>query len=102
MFNTAYEVGGPACAVKTVEKMSGIRMDHYIEVDFTGFKKLIDELGGVEITTTKPIDDSKSHLRPRSPARTPSTGSSRSVSYAPARASATAATSAEYSSSRPS
>lgn len=62
MFNTAYEVGGPACAVKTIEKMSGIRMDHYIEVDFTGFKKLIDELGGVKITTTKPINDSKSHL----------------------------------------
>ncbi|MFF9848640.1 LCP family protein [Streptomyces litmocidini] len=62
MFNTAYEVGGPACAVKTVESMSGIRMDHYIEVDFTGFKKLIDELGGVEITTTRPIKDSKSHL----------------------------------------
>ncbi|MFH9724193.1 LCP family protein [Streptomyces sp. NPDC017254] len=62
MFNTAYEVGGPACAVKTVESMSGIRMDHYIEVDFTGFKKLIDELGGVEITTTAAIKDSKSHL----------------------------------------
>ncbi|GGT29412.1 transcriptional regulator [Streptomyces kurssanovii] len=62
MFNSAYEIGGPACAVKTVETMSGIRMDHYIEVDFTGFKKLIDELGGVDITTTQPIDDSKSHL----------------------------------------
>ncbi|MEU2504799.1 LCP family protein [Streptomyces sp. NPDC007863] len=62
MFNTAYEVGGPACAVKTVESLSGIRMDHYIEVDFTGFKKLIDTLGGVEITTTRPIKDSKSHL----------------------------------------
>jgi LCP family protein required for cell wall assembly len=62
MFNTAYEVGGPACAVKTVEEMSGIRMDHYIEVDFTGFKTLIDELGGVKITTTQPINDSESHL----------------------------------------
>ncbi|MER7516240.1 LCP family protein [Streptomyces sp. NPDC126499] len=62
MFNTAYEVGGPACAVKTVEAMSGIRMDHYIEVDFTGFTKLVDELGGVEITTTRAIRDSKSHL----------------------------------------
>ncbi|MDQ0845104.1 LCP family protein [Streptomyces sp. V1I6] len=62
MFNSAYELGGPACAVKTVEAMSGIRMDHYIEVDFTGFKKLIDELGGVDITTTQPINDSKSHL----------------------------------------
>ncbi|MFE3945210.1 LCP family protein [Streptomyces sp. NPDC059118] len=63
MFNTAYEVGGPACAVKTVEAMSGIRMDHYLEVDFTGFKKLIDELGGVKITTTRAIDDPKSHLK---------------------------------------
>ncbi|MEU4129268.1 LCP family protein [Streptomyces wuyuanensis] len=62
MFNTAYEVGGPACAVKTVEKISGIRMDHYIEVDFTGFKKLVDELGGVDVTTTEAIKDSKSHL----------------------------------------
>lgn len=62
MFNTAFEVGGPACAVKTVESISGIRMDHFIEVDFTGFKKLIDALGGVDITTSKPIDDNKSHL----------------------------------------
>ncbi|ANZ16266.1 LCP family protein [Streptomyces noursei] len=62
MFNTAFEVGGPACAVKTVESMSGIRMDHFVEVDFTGFKKLIDALGGVQITTTKPINDKYSHL----------------------------------------
>lgn len=62
MFNTAYEVGGPACAVKTIEKMSGIRMDHYLEVDFTGFKKLIDTLGGVEITSKRAIHDKDSHL----------------------------------------
>lgn len=62
MFNTAYEVGGPACAVKTVESLSGVRMDHYLEVDFSGFKKLIDTLGGVEMTTTKPIKDRDSHL----------------------------------------
>ncbi|MFC4493760.1 LCP family protein [Streptomyces ovatisporus] len=62
MFNSAYEVGGPACAVKTVESMSGVRMDHYVEVDFAGFKKLIDTLGGVEVTTGKPIDDKDSHL----------------------------------------
>ncbi|MGW1891123.1 LCP family protein [Streptomyces sp. NPDC002004] len=62
MFNTAYEVGGPSCAVKTVEKMSGIRMDHYLEVDFTGFKKLINTLGGVDVTTRKAIEDDKSHL----------------------------------------
>ncbi|MBH5338863.1 LCP family protein, partial [Streptomyces pactum] len=62
MFNSAYEVGGPACAVKTVESMTGIRMDHYLEVDFSGFRDLVDELGGVELTTTEPIHDRKSHL----------------------------------------
>ncbi|MEU3064324.1 LCP family protein [Streptomyces subrutilus] len=61
-FNEAYTVGGAACAVKTVETMSGIRMDHYLEVDFTGFKKIIDDLGGVEVTTGKPIKDGASHL----------------------------------------
>lgn len=62
MFNEAYGTGGAACAVKTVESLSGIRMDHYLEVDFSGFQKLIDELGGVEVTTTKNIDDPDSHL----------------------------------------
>ncbi|MCX5194363.1 LCP family protein [Streptomyces sp. NBC_00249] len=61
-FNEAYTIGGAACAVKTVETMSGIRMDHYLEVDFTGFKKIIDNLGGVQLTTTKPIKDKDSHL----------------------------------------
>ncbi|MEU9206795.1 LCP family protein [Streptomyces sp. NPDC048415] len=62
MFNSAYSTGGAACAVKTVESMSGVRMDHYVEVDFSGFQKLIDDLGGVRITTTKDISDSDSHL----------------------------------------
>ncbi|MET9382920.1 LCP family protein [Streptomyces sp. NPDC002928] len=62
MFNSAYSTGGAACAVKTVESISGVRMDHYLEVDFSGFQKLIDELGGVTVTTTKDINDSDSHL----------------------------------------
>ena len=77
-------------------------MDHYIEVDFTGFKKLIDKLGGVEITTTKPIKDADSHLDLDGRHAHSSTASRPSASSAPARASATAATSAESSSSRPS
>ncbi|MFF7138224.1 LCP family protein [Streptomyces sp. NPDC008196] len=62
MFNSAYTTGGAACAVKTVESMSGIRMDHYLEVDFSGFEKLVDELGGVTVTTTRAIKDDDSHL----------------------------------------
>jgi LCP family protein required for cell wall assembly len=62
MFNSAYSTGGAACAVKTVETLSGLRMDHYLEVDFAGFQKLIDELGGVRVTTTRDIRDPDSHL----------------------------------------
>ncbi|MDX3073230.1 LCP family protein [Streptomyces sp. MI02-7b] len=62
MFNEAYAVGGPACTVKTVETMTGIRMDHYIEIDFTGFQRLIDALGGVSVTTSRAISDNESHL----------------------------------------
>ncbi|RAJ41427.1 LytR family transcriptional attenuator [Kitasatospora sp. SolWspMP-SS2h] len=62
MFNSAYEVGGPACAVKTAEQLTGMRMDHFVEVDFTGFAALIDAIGGVDVTTTVPIDDEDSGL----------------------------------------
>ncbi|MFF2817567.1 LCP family protein [Kitasatospora cineracea] len=66
MFNSAYEVGGPACAVKTAEQLTGMRMDHFVEVDFTGFAALIDAIGGVDVTTTVAIDDKDSglHLDP--------------------------------------
>ncbi|TQL20160.1 LCP family protein [Streptomyces sp. SLBN-134] len=62
MFNSAYSTGGAACTVKTVESMTDLRMDHYLEVDFSGFEKLVDELGGVEVTTTEDIADPDSHL----------------------------------------
>ncbi|MCS0600175.1 LCP family protein [Streptomyces sp. LP11] len=62
MFNSAYSLGGPVCAVKTVESLTGVRMDHYIEIDFSGFAKLVDALGGVDVTTDQDIDDDRSHL----------------------------------------
>ncbi|MEU1270639.1 LCP family protein [Streptomyces sp. NPDC005799] len=62
MFNSAYSVGGPVCAVKTVESITGVRMDHYIEIDFSGFAKLVNALGGVTVTTDQNIDDDDSHL----------------------------------------
>nr|WP_202527321.1 LCP family protein [Streptomyces sp. SID486] len=62
MFNSAYAVGGPVCAVKTVESLTGVRMDHYLEVDFSGFARLVDALGGLDVTTGQDIDDDKSHL----------------------------------------
>ncbi|WP_435841928.1 LCP family protein [Streptomyces fragilis] len=62
MFNSAYAVGGPVCAVKTVEAMSGVPVDHYLEIDFAGFADLVDALGGVTVELEQPIDDDKSHL----------------------------------------
>lgn len=62
MFNSAYEVGGPACAVKTAEQLTGMRMDHFVEVDFAGFASLIDAIGGVDVTTTVAINDKDSGL----------------------------------------
>ncbi|MGX4690346.1 LCP family protein [Streptomyces sp. JNUCC 63] len=62
MFNSAYSVGGPVCAVKTAESLTDVRMDHYVEIDFSGFAKLVDALGGVTVTTEQDIDDDKSHL----------------------------------------
>ncbi|MGW0364811.1 LCP family protein [Streptomyces sp. NPDC002990] len=63
MFNGVYTLGGPACVVKTVEEMSGIRVDHFVEVDFAGFKGLVDALGGVTVTLDKPMSGAKGGLK---------------------------------------
>ncbi|MFI5619389.1 LCP family protein [Streptomyces sp. NPDC051567] len=63
MFNSVYTLAGPACVVKTVELLSGIRVDHFVEVDFAGFKGLVDALGGVTVTLDKPMTGAKGGLR---------------------------------------
>ncbi|MFC5908757.1 LCP family protein [Streptacidiphilus monticola] len=62
MFNSVFSTGGPPCVVKTIEKMTDIRIDHYVEIDFSGFKSLVDAMGGVDITVDKAIDDKHSGL----------------------------------------
>ncbi|MFF7359410.1 LCP family protein [Streptomyces sp. NPDC008125] len=62
MFNSVYSQVGPACVVKTVEKMSGVRIDHYLEINFAGFKGLVDAIGGVTVEVDEPIKDSSSGL----------------------------------------
>ncbi|MFF2012755.1 LCP family protein [Streptomyces sp. NPDC058195] len=62
MFNSVYSQVGPACVVKTVEKMSGVRIDHYLEINFAGFKDLVDAIGGVTVEVEKPIHDKSSGL----------------------------------------
>ena len=62
MFNSAFSIGGAACTVKTVESISGLTIDHVLVVDFTGFKNIVDAIGGVPVTLDKAVDDPDSHL----------------------------------------
>ncbi|MFF0203483.1 LCP family protein [Streptomyces sp. NPDC005017] len=63
MFNYAFETGGSACTIRTVEKLTGIRIDHHVVVDFSGFKKMVDAVDGVEICLAEPIRDKAAKLR---------------------------------------
>lgn len=60
--NAAYAEGGPQLTVRTVERMTKVKIDHYLEVDFTSFMKTVDVLGGVEICTVKPLNDTYTGL----------------------------------------
>ncbi|MQS12513.1 LytR family transcriptional regulator [Streptomyces kaniharaensis] len=61
-FNWAFEIGGPACSIRTVEQLSGIRIDHYVILDFSGFKTVVDAIGGVEVCVPQPIHDKDARL----------------------------------------
>ncbi|MFE3941417.1 LCP family protein [Streptomyces sp. NPDC059118] len=62
-FNWAFEFGGAACTIRTVEKMTGVRIDHHMIVDFNGFKDMVDAVDGVEVCLKKPVDDTAAHLK---------------------------------------
>lgn len=62
-FNWAYEMGGTACTIRTVEKLTGIRLDHHMVIDFKGFKDMVDAVDGVDVCLKKPIDDKDAHLQ---------------------------------------
>ncbi|MFJ1590606.1 LCP family protein [Kitasatospora albolonga] len=60
--NAAYAEGGPTLTVRTVEHMTGVKIDHYLEVDFTSFMKTVDAVGGVQICTARPMKDAYTGL----------------------------------------
>ena len=51
--NHAFAYGGKDLTVKTVEKFLGIRIDHAVEIEFQGFNRIVDAIGGVEIDVEK-------------------------------------------------
>lgn len=60
--NETFGRGGAPLLIATIEHMTQVRIDHYIEVNFAGFANLVDAVGGVDICTNTAIHDDKSHI----------------------------------------
>ncbi|GAA4938414.1 LCP family protein [Streptomonospora halophila] len=55
--NDAYRQGGPRLLVRTVEELSGVAIDHFAALDFHGFERMVDALGGVTLDLPHAIHD---------------------------------------------
>jgi LCP family protein required for cell wall assembly len=55
--NSAFSFGGPKCLVKVIQKLSGLSINRFMAVDFAGFSKMVDALGGVEVCSNTPLED---------------------------------------------
>ncbi|MEV0233780.1 LCP family protein [Nonomuraea sp. NPDC050786] len=62
MINESFNSGGIACTWKTIESLTHIRIDHFVKVDFTGFKSMVNAVGGVEVCLPEPVNDKKALL----------------------------------------
>ncbi|MEO7268626.1 MAG: LCP family protein [Knoellia sp.] len=58
-WNQNFDTGGPGCVIRTLEGNTDIFINHFAVVDFSGFKDMVDALGGVPVCTPKAIDDPK-------------------------------------------
>lgn len=61
--NASYAFGGPKLLVKTVEGVSGVKVDHYVEVTMGAVTQLVDAAGGVELCLDYDVDDADSALK---------------------------------------
>ncbi len=61
--NAAYATGGPEGLVTAVEGLTGIRVDHYVEIGMGGVVGIVDAVGGIEICPKRAINDPKAKLR---------------------------------------
>jgi LCP family protein required for cell wall assembly len=60
--NAAFSFGGAPLLISTLEGATGLRIDHYIEINFLGFRNMINALGGIDVCVKKDINDKKSAL----------------------------------------
>lgn len=61
--NQTYSEGGPGCAWKTIEKQTGIRIAHFIEVDYLGFEKFVGAIGGANVCVPYAVNVPNDGLR---------------------------------------
>ncbi|WP_456064353.1 LCP family glycopolymer transferase [Cutibacterium porci] len=59
--NAAYSMGGAKLLVETIEKVTNLRINGYVEIGFGGFVQMVDAVGGVQVTLDKPMVDKDSH-----------------------------------------
>jgi LCP family protein required for cell wall assembly len=55
--NAAFAMGGGRLLAQAVEQATGLRLDHYVEIGFSGFADVVDALGGITMCPAAPIDD---------------------------------------------
>src|SRR6185436_6473381 len=55
--NTAYLVGGPKCVTKMVQQLTGVNINHFVGIDFNGFKEMVDAVEGVQVCVERPLKD---------------------------------------------
>ncbi|GAB3485809.1 LCP family protein [Amycolatopsis cihanbeyliensis] len=55
--NSAFRAGGPRCVTKVIQQLSGMKVNHFVGIDFNGFKHMVDAVGGVRIHTDGPVKD---------------------------------------------
>jgi LCP family protein required for cell wall assembly len=84
--NSAYQFGGPKLARQTVESVTGLQINRYIEVNILGFIDVVDSLGGVTVCTPVPINDQRIALN--LPAGTHKLDGVQALGYARTRATA--------------
>jgi LCP family protein required for cell wall assembly len=58
----SFSDGGPKLLIQTVEGVTGLRVDHYVEIGFGGFASIIDSVGGVQMCLPKAMKDAKAHI----------------------------------------
>jgi LCP family protein required for cell wall assembly len=60
--NSSFHEGGPSLLVATVERLTDVRIDHYVQIDFNGFVAMVDRLGGVEVCLSEPAKEKDSGI----------------------------------------